>query len=253
MFRAIVALTAIPVFLTACSGPVDPAAGAINDPYEETNRRVHEFNKNSDKSVVRPLATAYAEGMPPGFHQSVGNFKTNFATPAMVVNDLLQFEAEDAMVNTFRFAVNTVVGLGGLIDVAGEFGVPARETGFGETLHFWQVPEGAYLELPFVGPSTARDAGGAIGDIALNPLNYVLPSPERYAGLTSRVLHRMGQRGEFAATVDSVLHESADSYAQARSAYLQNRRYELGGTSAYDDPYGTSDAYADPYLDPYAE
>lgn len=250
-------VAAIPVFLTACSGAVDPAPGSINDPYESVNRKLHERTKATDRAILRPVSVGYAETVPLGLQESVGNFRTNFATPGYVVNDILQMQAEDALVNTYRFAVNTVVGIGGLIDVAGIFGVPARASDFGGTLHFWRVPEGAYLSLPLIGPSTERDAAGMVGNMFLNPLGYIIPAPERYAGPASGVLDRIGKRGRFAGTVDSVLYDSADSYAQTRSTYLQSRRYELSGGSAsldpYDDPYGGSDPYADPYEDPYAE
>jgi len=251
------AVCAIPVFLTACTGAVDPAPGSINDPYESVNRRIHERSKATDRAVLRPVSVSYAETVPVGLQESIGNFAQNFSTPRYVVNDILQMQAEDAIVNTYRFAVNTTVGIGGLIDVAGIFGVPARESDFGETLHFWRVPEGAYLSLPVVGPSTERDLAGKVADTFLNPLGYLIPSPERYAATAAGVFDRVGKRGRFARTVDSVLYDSADSYAQTRSTYLQSRRYQLGGgaagADAYDDPYGGSDAYADPYEDPYVE
>jgi len=251
------AVFALPALLAACSGAVDPAPGSINDPYEPLNRRIHERTKATDRAVLRPVSVSYAETVPVGLQQSIGNFAQNFATPRYVVNDILQMQPEDAIVNTYRFAVNTTVGIGGLIDVAGLFGVPARESDFGETLHFWRVPEGAFLSLPVLGPSTERDLAGRVVDRVLDPMSYVVPSPERYAATAAGVFDRVGKRGRFARTVDGVLYESADSYAQTRSAYLQNRRYELrgraAGAEAYDDPYGASDAYADPYEDPYVE
>jgi len=51
-----------------------------------------------------------------------------------------------------------------------------------------------------------------------------------------------------------VLYDSADSYAQSRLIYLQNRRFDLGldASAGYADPYADA-ATADPYEDPYAE
>ncbi|WP_375687325.1 VacJ family lipoprotein [Pseudooceanicola sp. LIPI14-2-Ac024] len=244
--------------LAACSGDVDPAPGTINDPYEAVNRRILEGTKRTDTALLRPVSVAYADTVPPAMQESIGSFRTNFSTPGYVVNDVLQMNAEDAAVNTFRFALNSTVGLLGLVDVAAMMGVPARETDFGETLHFWRFAEGAYVQLPVLGPSTERDVAGKVGDLFLNPLGYVIPAPERYAGTASGVLDRVGKRGRYAETVDSVLYGSADPYAQLRNTYLQQRRYQLSGgasgaSDAYDDPYGASDAYADPYDDPYAE
>lgn len=223
--------------------------GRINDPYEEVNRRVFANNIAMDRAVIRPVSKAFVDNTPPGLHEVIGNFATNFSTPGMVVNDVLQMRAEDAFVNTIRFAVNSTLGLAGLIDVAGVFGVPARETDFGETLHFWQVEEGAYLVLPVRGPTTQRDAFGSMVDMFLNPLRYVLPVPERYAGTAAKVLKLAGTRGRFSDTVDGLYYESADPYAQARSVFLQKRRYELGGAAQLDDPYAGGEDYVDPYLE----
>jgi phospholipid-binding lipoprotein MlaA len=86
---------------------------------------------------------------------------------------------------------------------------------------------------------------GTVVDLFTNPLDYALPSPERHYGKALKVVSKVNKRGRFDATVDSVLHESADSYTQAKLLYLQNRRYELGDTGG--------DTYVDVYEDPYAE
>jgi phospholipid-binding lipoprotein MlaA len=119
----------------------------------------------------------------------------------------------------------------------------ATDTDFGETLHVWGAREGAYVELPVLGPSTERDTWGMVVDVFTNPLTYVLESPENYYGTVASVSSGLSNRGRYAATIDSILYDSADSYAQARSLYLQNRRFELGGSGG--------DAYLDPYDDPY--
>ena len=259
--RAKLAVAALPLVLAACSGSVDPAPGEINDPYAPLNRRLHEGLKRTDRAVLRPASVGYAQTVPRGVQDSISNFRTNFATPAYVVNDMLQMQGEDALVNAYRFLVNTTFGLGGLFDPAAQLGLPARKSDFGGTLHFWRVPEGAYLSVPIIGPSTERDLAGRIADGFLNPLAYAVPTPERYVVTGAGVLDRLGKRGRYAGTVDSLLYDSADSYAQTRNTYLQNRRYELSGTGAALDPYADTtganatdaDPYTDPYLDPYAE
>jgi len=152
-----------------------------------------------------------------------------------------------ATTDTYRFIVNTTVGLGGIFDPATELGMPrATDTDFGETLHVWGVPQGAYLELPVLGPSTERAAAGMVVDLFTDPLDHVLPEPERYYGTGLKALDGLGRRGRLADTIDSVLYDSADSYAASRSLYLQNRRFKLGnrGSDDYLDPYDT--VYDDP-------
>lgn len=240
------------VLVSACAPASSPSG--INDPYEATNRRVHEANKRRDTKILRPLGVAYHRTVPEPVATGIGNFADNLGTPKLVVNNLLQADAEGAILNSLRFALNTTIGIGGLFDIADGMGIPEYDTDFGETLHVWGADEGAYLELPWLGPSTERDTVGKVVDLFTDPLGYVVPSPEKYTGTAARVAKRIGDRGKYSQTIDGVLYESADSYAQSRITYLQNRRYELSGDAGladpYDDPYGATD---DPYDDPYAE
>ena len=169
----------------------------------------------------------------------VGNFGSNLSLPGKVVNSLLQGRPEPAVKNTFRFALNTTLGLGGLFDPAGaDFALPEIDTDFGETLHVWGVPSGAYLELPVLGPSTERDLAGKIVDFVLiDPLDSVLSDEQKLAGRAGRIISKAGERARFGSTVDSVLHESADSYAQTRLLYMQHRRHELKQEEDAIDPY----------------
>ncbi|UYV37634.1 VacJ family lipoprotein [Rhodobacteraceae bacterium D3-12] len=240
--------------LAACSTPGPGGApGGIHDPYEETNRSTHKLNLALDRGILRPAGKGYTGVVPDPVEDTVSNFAANLALPGTVVNNVLQGDLKGAWVNTFRFAFNTVFGIGGLGDPASEVGIDAVNTDFGETLHVWGVPEGAYVELPVLGPSTERDAVGKIVDLFTNPLSYTLPKPEKYYGTGASAFATLGARGRYSDTIDSILYESADSYAQSRLIYLQNRRFELGSDdgSGYVDPY--EDLYGDPYADPYAE
>ena len=129
-----------------------------------------------------------------------------------------------------RFTVNTTVGIGGLFDPASAMGIEGQSTDFGETLYIWGIEEGPYMELPLVGPSTARHTTGRIADLFMNPLTYVLPTPEAYYGTASSLAWALDTRDDFSNTVDDLFDNSEDSYAQARILYLQNRRFKLGDT-----------------------
>lgn len=222
------------------------------DPREDQNRRTHEFNRALDRNVVRPVSLGYSAFMPDDVEDMIGRFAFNLSIPGAVVNNILQGNMKGATEDTYRFLVNSTIGLGGLFDTASELNMPqATDADFGETLHVWGVREGAYVELPLVGPSTERDAAGRIVDFFTNPLTYVLEDPESYYAGAANVSSRLSDRGRYSDTIDSILYESADSYAQARSLYIQNRRYELGGGSgaALDDPYDTGSGALpeDPY------
>ena len=230
------------VVLTLFAGCTLPSPGEVTpdgvfDPYEAGNRKVHEASKSLDTAVIRPVALAYANTIPTPAQDLVANFASNLSVPGSVVNQVLQADLEGALRNTIRFGLNSTLGFGGIFDVALEFDIVEDDADFGQTLAVWGVAEGAYLELPIFGPSTERDAVGIAVDLMLDPLNSV-PRPESaYLG-ASRIIAKVGKRGRFAETVDSVLYDSADSYAQARILYLQNRRFEIGesGETTYIEP-----------------
>jgi len=174
-----------------------------------------------------------------------------------VVNNLLQGNVEGALTNTTRFLLNSTIGFAGLVDVGEIAGLNEVDTDFGETLHVWGVGEGYYMENPFRGPSTQRDTAGRIVDLFLNPLPEALSGSQNDVRIGAQAVDVVGDRARFGQTVDSVLYDSADSYAQSRLIYLQSRRFALGRAedADYDDPYalGTTDPYNDPYEDPYEE
>lgn len=234
--RSIAATLPLVLALAACA---TPGPDGIADPYEPLNRQVHAFNRGLDAAVMRPLSRSAAAGTADdGPLTVIGRVGDNLSLPGKVINHLLQGRADRAAQNTARFAINTTLGLGGLLDPAGqEFALPEVDTDFGETLHVWGVPEGAYLELPVLGPSTERDFAGRIVDWAIDPLGSWLNEDQRRGVTAIKVLSKAGDRAALGDTVDSVLHESADSYAQLRLIWLQNRRYELGQEADEIDPY----------------
>jgi len=234
------------VLLAGCAAPIP---SGISDPHEAQNRAVHRGNIALDRNVVRPAAMAYGRTVPWPVRTGIGNFASNLALPGAVINSLLQLRPGDAAQNTTRFLVNSTIGLGGLLDPATRMGAARIDTDFGETLHVWGVAEGSYMELPLLGPSTGRDALGTVVDLVLSPTAR-LPNTEQREGAGGvAVLSGLGTRYERSNLIDSLLYESADSYAQTRQTYLENRRFNLrrGAEPDYFDPY------EDPYEDPTAQ
>lgn len=213
--------------LAACADP--DGHGGINDPYEQDNRAIHRANLALDRALLRPASNAYGDGIPRPVRKGVGNFASNLGLPGKVVNSLLQLDIEGALQNTFRFAINTTIGIGGVFDPAGQIGIEENDTDFGETLYKWGVGEGRYMELPIIGPSTERHAVGRAVDLFTNPLSYVInDDAARWVSPVAQSLARVGDRYEYSSTVDSILYGSEDSYAAARQLYLDNRRFQLG-------------------------
>lgn len=225
--------------LSACAAPVPVQ---LNDPYEKQNRQVHQFNLAVDKNLIKPLSVGVAGKGTGPVAKGVTNFADNLGLPARVVNNVLQLRLDRAVENTVRFALNTTVGLGGVLDPASGIGMPDTDTDFGETLHVWGAGEGRYVELPVIGPSTERDTVGIVVDFFIDPLGMV-PSPERYISPVANAGSGLAKRARFSETIDSILYGSADSYSQTRLLYLQNRRYDLGqstGDESFEDPYEVS-------------
>lgn len=148
-------------------------AASVYDPWERFNRRMHRFNNAVDRTVARPVATTYVEVVPAPVRSGVSNFFDNLGQPATAANLLLQGKVKHSAQALGRFLVNSTVGVAGLFDPASRMKIPEREEDFGQTLATWGWRRSRYVELPFFGPSTVRDAFGMAGDSPLQPLSYV--------------------------------------------------------------------------------
>lgn len=234
------ALLIVTILLAGCAAQ-DPAdTGEVFDPFEAENRSVHEFNRDVDRAVVRPVSKGYTSVVPNDIETGVVRIAENLSLPSDIVNNILQLNMRDAIQDGARLVVNSTVGLGGFFDPASEMGMPApSNTDFGETLHVWGAQEGAYLKLPVLGPATTRRTVGYVVDLFTNPITYIWESPQNLIGTAAGAASSLSRRQRFSDTIDQILYESEDSYALSRTTYLQNRRFELGGTAGadYTDPY----------------
>lgn len=206
-------------------GSVAPAgeSAGVYDPWERFNRRMHRFNNAVDRSVVRPVAKAYVKVVPEPVRSRVGNFFDNLGQPATAVNALLQGKVKHSAQAMGRFLVNSTVGIAGLFDPAGRMKIPEREEDFGQTLATWGWRRSRYLELPFFGPSTVRDAFGIAGDSPLQPVSHVEADKVRI-GLTAFNLVDMRTR---LMAFDSLRDEASDDYLLVRDSWSQRRNFQI--------------------------
>lgn len=208
----------IALLLTGC------ASQANKDPLESINRGVYKFNDVTDKAVFKPVATAYKTVTPSPIRTGVNNFFSNLGTITNVVNNLLQFKFANAFSEAGRFVINSTFGLAGLIDVAGMDKIAVHKEDFGQTLGYWGVGSGAYIVLPFVGPSTVRDATGLAVDTATSdPITYTHNIGEIRLHNQLRAAQFIDKRTELLDAKDIVDEASLDPYAFMRDAYLQRR------------------------------
>ncbi|MFL6592071.1 MAG: VacJ family lipoprotein, partial [Luteimonas sp.] len=198
---------------------------ASYDPWEPLNRRVHGFNNVVDRHIATPLAKAYVRVVPRTVRLGVGNFFSNLGQPVSAVNSLLQGKPRQAAQAVGRFALNTTLGFGGLLDPASQVNLPNHSEDFGQTLGVWGWKRSRYVELPLFGPRTIRDVFGLIGDAPLSPLRQIPGDPDR---IFLQGLQLVDIRTQLFA-VDSMREGATDDYALVRDAWLQRRRYQIFG------------------------
>ncbi|MEW9573490.1 VacJ family lipoprotein [Rhodanobacter sp. Si-c] len=200
-----------------------------DDPLQKVNRKVYAFNDTLDKAVLRPAAVGYRKVTTPGMRRSVNNFFTNIELPVTVANNLLQARPSQALGNTGRFFINLTIGVGGLFDPATKMGLPLQTTDFGITLARWGVPDGDFVMLPLLGPSTVRDMwrypvdGYFFDPLSLIAQNHGFNFGEYYL---PQVLYVISMRSQLI-DAEGFLQTAYDPYAFLRDAYRQRRLYML--------------------------
>ena len=199
-----------------------------DDPLEELNSTSFKITQSVDESFVAPIAFAYEDVMPRPVRKGLSNFLHNLGEPIVFLNFLLQLKPGKAAETLGRFAINTTLGAGGLVDVAKRkpFNLPRRENGFANTLGYYGVKQGPYFFLPLVGPTTLRDFIGGRLDLLLLPL--VLPKWSRKPEVVVPiwVLKELDRRIEFEDEL-SQIRVTQDPYVTARTRYLEQRQAEI--------------------------
>ncbi len=224
--RALLALLVLG--LSGCAAYHAGPDGETLDPLEPVNRPIFTFNRFLDRWIMRPVAKGYDKVTPRPVKFAVSNFFVNWEAPIYVVNHVLQGQIGAAARQTGRFAINTTLGLGGIIDAARDAKLPAEPTGFGTTLGKWGVRDGPYLMLPLLGPSNPRDALGMWADLQIDPIYNYKNASRRDKLLILRIIET---RRKLLST-DKAINEAPDPYIFVREAYLQNRRYKIKGEAA---------------------
>jgi phospholipid-binding lipoprotein MlaA len=222
---AALGLLALLALLGGCatSGPVNP-----RDPFEATNRAVFEFNDGVDKAFIKPVAQAYRAVLPQPVRSGVRNFFANLQDPWIGVNNLLQGKVEEGLTDWFRFATNSTMGLGGVMDVATTMRMNKHNEDFGQTLGVWGFQPGPYLVLPLLGPSDVRDGLGLIPD-SFGYGGFWLPrlvNTNHWVALRNTLtgLDIVSLRAGLLETEGIFEAAALDPYSFLRDAYLQRRR-----------------------------
>lgn len=206
------------------------------DPIEDVNRVTYSFNELFDNTIFEPLSRAYKAYIPDFAQTGVRNFFGNLRDVQTLANQIIQLKPIDSANTLGRIIINSSIGIGGLVDVSSSLGITTKDEDFGQTMAVWGVPDGPYVVLPFLGPSTLRDSLGIFVDISSdsNMINKMNGSEL----ITANTLNAIDRRVELLPTTD-LFKQSDDPYTSMRSTYLQNRRYEIfdGNPPIEDDDF----------------
>lgn len=226
--------------------PFDPFAKSDEgleeeyDPWEPFNTAMFEFNRQLDRFVLKPVARGYNFIVPDMVQVGISNMFYNFRFAPRFLNNVFQGKAKGAGIEVGRFLINSTAGIAGFFDIAKEFDLVTPEEDLGQTLGFYGVKPGPYLVLPFLPPFTLRDFTGYVGDIALNPFNWLVAPIIEVDGVPSVIEHedrmtstlvQLGLRGGEIVNDRSrnlekfqgVEEATLDLYTAVRNAYLQKR------------------------------
>ncbi len=227
--RAMLAL-ALLVFAMISGCATGPNANPA-DPLEPLNRTVYKVNDGIDRAVFKPVATAYVKVVPSLVRKGVTNFFDNLEDMWSFVNSSLQLRGTNATDNLFRVVLNTFFGLGGILNVADEAGIPRHPEDLGKTLGRWGVPSGPYIVLPLLGPTTLRDSFTIAAETKADLLTRIDTSKVRD---TAKALRIVDLRARFL-KLDGFLDDAAlDKYSFTRDAFLQKRRASIYRSDAKD-------------------
>lgn len=213
------------VLLAGCA----VAKPRTDDPLEKFNRSSYAFNNAIDKVAIRPLAVGYRKVTNPPVRRAFSDFFTNIHMPITIANDLLQARPKQALQSSGRFLINLTLGIGGFFDPASQLGIPLEDNDFGVTLAHWGVPEGDYLMLPLLGPTTVRDVwrfpvdGYFFDPLSMFSRNHHFKSGQYYI---PQALYLVTVRAR-AIDAEGFLQSAYDPYVFLRDAYRQRRLYQI--------------------------
>ncbi|PUE18090.1 ABC transporter [Limnohabitans sp. MMS-10A-160] len=212
------------VALLSLQGCASVKSADARDPWESMNRSVYNFNDAVDTLAIKPVAQIYVNVVPSFVRTGLHNVVSNLGDVWSMANSAMQLKGQHAAESFMRVTVNTVFGLGGLLDIATEMRLERHKEDFGQTLGHWGVKPGPYVVLPILGPSTLRDG-------LTFPVDYQGDATRQFSDQATRssltAVRIVDVRASLLKTVDTVKEASLDPYSFVRDAYLQKRENDV--------------------------
>ena len=211
--------------VTAEGNSTAEARNKPGDPLEGFNRAMYTFNDKMDRYILKPVAKGYRAVTPKPVRRGISNFFSNLREPIVMLNNLLQGKPADAVSDLSRFVFNSTFGIFGLFDVASKMDLPKHNEDFGQTLAVWGVGDGAYLVLPFFGPSNLRDGPALVVDWETYPPNHMEERSTRAKLLLVETVDKRAQLLDASDILDQAAGQ--DPYVFVRETFRQLRRNQV--------------------------
>ena len=206
------------IILSGCVPQSQNLTNPELDPFEELNRGIFSFNQTIDSAIIKPISQAYRTITPKPINKCISHVFLNLKELTTIANDILQLRLTYTLEDSWRFIINTTIGLGGCFDAAEKFDLPRRNQSFNNTVKTWGLQPGSYLVLPFLGSSSTTD-------IFFAPAEYYYLNPIMYLNkgkTTITALKVIDKRAQLLA-LDSALENAFDPYIFYRNAYFQSK------------------------------
>ena len=241
------------------------APKAVPDPLEPINRIFSALSQPVDRFVLRPAAMVYKNVLPRPARDGARNAISNLGEPIVFLNDVIQLRPKRAIRTLGRFLINSILGLGGIFDIAKRkpFHIEHHNNGFADTLGYIGIGPIMYVYLPVLGPTTLRDSAGSYGDSYFWDRNlhklihpngrspYFRTQPKLgKSGTIITVISGLDQRAENDDDLRRFNSDSIDPYAALRASYLQDRAGEIAALRAKDGEVPKTEGFDDPLVDP---
>ncbi len=213
------------LFISACSstGQTEHKESDPKDPLEFINRPFWTFTWDyADKYVLKPTSQAYVNNVPSELREGLYNMALNLNEPSSAINNVLQGKFSDAGRSAGRFVLNSTIGLFGFFDPASDFEWSGTQEEFGEVLGSYGVPDGPYLVVPVLGPSSVREEVGDYVDKYYWPLAVI----DFWPNVARNLVIGLEKRAQLA-DQEKLIEESVDPYIFVKNAYFQNMRYKV--------------------------
>ena len=221
--------------------------------FEGVSRAMHKFNHALDKAIFEPVAKGY-RALPTPLRKGTGNAMDNLRSLLTFSNNVLQGDFRGAGNTAARFGINTTAGILGIFDPATKLGFEDQgKEDFGQTMGVWGVNSGCYFVLPILGPTTARDAIGLVGNTLIDPVYQITHNSEIRNGVVGngnysehnyyyyRTTGAVDFRAKNIESFDSLEENSIDLYASLKSLYLQNRKKKIANSTSAVETHNDDD------------